>query len=296
MICERCGKQSESIVVMGNAERSAQYSAMAGGPYYEYDHICPSCVLETLGLHQSEPNPRETLLSDISKQKALMIEVATGGSRIQEKDDEYRNRRLSIATRLRQIGMADPNPYSDLWSWYGKWSSGDLPSYQSRRQYIGQLYDPLITKIERLASTVPADAKTGPTGWARVDRGIDAIRETLETARNEEQFQTVGLLCRETIISLAQAVYDPEKHKIETDVAISKTDANRMLEVYFATEIAGSSNEASRKHARASLALANELQHRRTATFRDAALCNEATRSVVNIVAIISGIRNPSDE
>jgi hypothetical protein len=39
--------------------------------------------------------------------------------------------------------------------------------------------------------------------------------------------------------------------------------------------------------------LAVNLQHRRTATFRDAALCAEATRSVINVIALISGQRDP---
>ena len=38
--------------------------------------------------------------------------------------------------------------------------------------------------------------------------------------------------------------------------------------------------------------LTNDLQHHRTATFRQAALCAEATASVVNLVAIISGRRD----
>ena len=53
------------------------------------------------------------------------------------------------------------------------------------------------------------------------------------------------------------------------------------------------SNAIARRHAKASLDLANELQHQRTAAFRKAALCAEATASVVNIIAILSGVRDP---
>jgi hypothetical protein len=35
------------------------------------------------------------------------------------------------------------------------------------------------------------------------------------------------------------------------------------------------------------------LQHKRTATFRHAALCAEATVAVINLVAIVSGQRDP---
>jgi len=66
-----------------------------------------------------------------------------------------------------------------------------------------------------------------------------------------------------------------------------------MLEAYIAAELQGGPHEESRKHARAALNLANALQHRRTATFRDAALCAEGAAAVVNTIAIVSGRRDP---
>jgi len=66
-----------------------------------------------------------------------------------------------------------------------------------------------------------------------------------------------------------------------------------MLDAYLAVELSGGQNEAARRHAKASLDLANALQHDRTATFQDAALCAEATASVINIIAIVSGRRDP---
>jgi hypothetical protein len=66
-----------------------------------------------------------------------------------------------------------------------------------------------------------------------------------------------------------------------------------MLEAYFAVELAGGANEEARRHARSALDFANAVQHRRTATFRDAALCVEATTTVVNVIAIVAGRRDP---
>lgn len=108
----------------------------------------------------------------------------------------------------------------------------------------------------------------------------------------EEQFQGVGHLCRELLISVARAVYDPSKHPPLDDKTPSSTDAKRMLESYFAIELPGSGNSDARKHARAAFDLANSVQHDRVATFRDAALCAEAAISVVRIVAIVSGRRD----
>jgi hypothetical protein len=148
------------------------------------------------------------------------------------------------------------------------------------------MYRPLL---DHLQSTTPSSRPAEPTGWNRVDRSIQEIRERLEVASNEEQFQAIGLLSRETSISLAQEVYNPEIHKTLDGDNPSETDAKRMLEAYINHELAGGANEAARRHVRAALSLANDLQHKRTASFRDAALCAEATTSVINSIAIISG-------
>jgi len=221
-----------------------------------------------------------------------MIAVSTGGPRIQDKDQEYRERRLRIKATLLRKQIDDPNPYSDLWAWYGKWSSGDLPTYQSRRQYIGGLYQPLIDVLSLQEMERPSEPTLEETGWPKVDRGVDGIRFALETAKNEVDYQTIGLRCRETLISIAQAVYNPFVHAPSDGTQPSSTDEYRMLDAYFSSELSGQAAEALRRHAKASLTLANDIQHRRSASFRDAALGAEATRTVVNIVAIISGRRD----
>jgi hypothetical protein len=130
-----------------------------------------------------------------------------------------------------------------------------------------------------------------PTGWVKVDRQLQEAKLRLETARTEEQCQAVGLLCREVLISVAQEAFDATRHNAVNEVLPSKTDARRMLEAFFETELHGGSNEEARAHAKAALRLALSLQHDRSADFKTAALCCEATVSVVNIVAILCGRR-----
>ncbi|MEK7408677.1 MAG: hypothetical protein AAB225_26725 [Acidobacteriota bacterium] len=234
----------------------------------------------------------EELIAEIEAQRSLMIAVATGGPRIQQVNGQYVERRERIATELRRRGIADPNLHDDLWAWYGRWSAGDMPSWQSRRAHLSEMYQPLIDQIRAGPSATGAQVFEEPTGWPRVDRGIYEIRRRLEQADAEEQFQAVGLLCREVLISVAQVVYDPQRHPSEDGVAPSETDAKRMLDSYIAAELVDAPNEGVRRHVKAALSLANDLQHHRTADYRHAALCAEASTSVVNIVAIISGRRD----
>lgn len=130
-----------------------------------------------------------------------------------------------------------------------------------------------------------------PTGWLKVDRQLEESRSQLMAALSEEQFQAVGLLCREALISVGQAVFDPSRHETRDGVIVSKTDASRMLEAFIASELQGGTNEEARAHGKAALKLALALQHRRNADFRMAALCVEATASVANLIAILAGRR-----
>lgn len=235
------------------------------------------------------------LIKEVESQRGLMVAVATGGPRIDEMNQPYIDRRDRIGAELRSKGISDPNPHGDLWAWYGRWSAGDLPSYASRRSHLSEMYQPLIDQIRAGESSARSTLFEEPTGWARVDRGIYEIRRQLEGATAEEQFQAIGLLCRETLISMAQVVFDPQQHNTEDGVQPSKTDFKRMLDAYISTELSGGSNEGVRRHAKASFTLANDLQHHRTANFMQAALCAEATTSVVNLIAIISGLRDRPD-
>jgi hypothetical protein len=236
------------------------------------------------------------LLQALDRLKSIMIAVATGGPPIGTVEDEFAKTFDLVSEELTRRNVANPLPYRDLWEWYGRWTSGDLPSYQSRRSFVNALFGELTKTI---------DTKTGqnapvrpplvePTGWTRVDRAVTEMREQLAKAENEEQLQTVGLLCREILISLGQAVFDPKKHPTLDGTLASRTDAKRMLEAYIAVAFAGSQNEYTRKHARAAFDLANHLQHVRTAEFRTAAACAEATTSIVNLIAIMAGLRDPA--
>jgi hypothetical protein len=234
---------------------------------------------------------KEELLKAVDWIKATMIAVATGGPRINEATEEFTKKYDKVAEELASRGIKNSFPYRDLWQWYGRWSSGDMPSWQSRRSFVNGLANELILNIQEASAGIVAAHE--PTGWDRVDRTVTEARKRLESATTEEQFQAVGLLCRELLISLAQAVFDPERHRTLDGVRASDTDAKRMLAAYISAEFAGSGNEHTRKHVKAACDLAVHLQHRRTASFREAAVWLEATTSTVNLIAIMAGLRDP---
>jgi hypothetical protein len=257
--------------------------------------VSPSAVVSPKWRGKVYSIPASQLLKELEAQRSTMVSVSTGGARIQTVNAEYIERRQVIADALAERRIDDPNPYADLWQWYGKWSS-DLPSYHLRRTFIGEMYNELLERIKRECHAKQDRVFEEPTGWPKVDRSIGEIRRRLGEAKTEEQFQAVGLLCREALLSLAQVVYDASHHPSLDGTPISTTDTKRMLEAFLAVELEGAANQIARKHARAALDLANELTHKRTASFRLAALCAESTTSVIHLVAIVSGQRDPTGQ
>ena len=130
-----------------------------------------------------------------------------------------------------------------------------------------------------------------PTGWDKVDRQMENARSSLHQAEQAEEFQTIGILCRETLISLSQTVYDAERHGSLND---KERGVKPMLDKFFSVELKGKSSKEARALAKAAFNLANAVQHSSTADFRRAALCTEATASVINMAAILSGRRDPT--
>ena len=125
-----------------------------------------------------------------------------------------------------------------------------------------------------------------PTGWERVDRAIDEMKTRLEVSDTEEKFQAIGMLGRETLISIAQQVFDASKHKTLDGVEASQTDAKRMLDAFLQYELKDASEKA-RKWAKSAVDLGNQLTHDRNATKRDAHLCLIAVISIASFVKMI---------
>lgn len=239
-----------------------------------------------------EGDDTEEIVREIEAQRDLMIAVATGGPRLADVDEQYKARQAHIRGLLRPLGFRDPNEFESLWDWYKKWRA-DIGGYQPRREFIAAMYAPLLAQL-RGELAPPGRAFDKPTGWPAVDLGIDEVRRLLNGANTESLYQGVGLSCRELTITVAQTVFDKDRHPIIDGTKVSATDAKRMLEAFIAVEFAGQSKEELRRYARSAFDLANNLQHRRTATFRDAAICAEATISLTNLLSIVAGRRDPA--
>lgn len=234
---------------------------------------------------------RRSLLPELLLQKEVMISIATGGSHIQDVNDYYKARQVKIEKLTAECDLVYLNKFSDLWDWY-RYYKDNLPSYQERRTYIRTLFEPIIIAVAEKTDKFLVQPRE-ITGWERVDRAYLKARQQLDIAMNEEDYQAVGLLCREALISLGQEVFDASKHESLDGVTPSKTDAKRMLEAFLHFSFSGSSFKEVRAHARASIDLTLNLQHRRTATQQLAELCLEATGSTIAVFKILAAPEEP---
>ncbi len=236
---------------------------------------------------------KEKACEILNELKSIMIGVSTGGPRIQEKNDDYIKKRSELIDILESNGITETTLFKDLWVWYGVWSSGAYSTYQSRRIYITDLVLKIVEKLNVLKTDQLQTVEI--TGEQRLDRTIREIKYRFSEAKNEEQFQALGVLCRDALISLAQVAYNPEKHRQFSDIEPSKTDTKRMLEAFIQGELSGSSNETIRRYAKAANDLANELTHKRTATKKETVICVNASFSVINMVfALVNMVERTS--
>ncbi|MGS0763936.1 hypothetical protein [Syntrophomonas curvata] len=229
---------------------------------------------------------KKDVLDKIEELKNLMIAVSTGGPQIKTVDNEYKKNYVLLDQWLETLGVDNPNPYKSLWDWYGRWSQSDLSTYASRRSFIPNLYQPLIDIITK-STEDSITTEYEPTGWDRVDRAVYEMKKRLATATTEEQFQAIGMLGRETIITVAQQVFDKLIHKTEDGVEPSETDAKRMLDAFLNYELSGASNERTRRFAKSAVDMANHLTHDRMATKRDASMCLVSVTAVASLIKLI---------
>lgn len=293
------GSGGQWVVVVRAPQPFAE--ALSALPDMDRKRIAEAAVSRKTGSDYREPldivvkqagDPMEgsaTLLPDLIIHKAMMTAIATGKTNIPEVDDYYVARQFRLVEGCAAAAIKYENPHESLWDFFRYWKAEGMDQYRPRREYLQKLFaEPIAAAVGRVHNPSPV-AEREATGWELVDRQLAKARLQFDRASAEEDWQGVGLTCREALISLGQSVYVKGLHESADGVKPSSTDAKRMLEAYIRHELPGDGYKEVRAHARASVDLAVHLQHRRTATRRLAALCLEATSSAASVVAIIAG-------
>ena len=158
----------------------------------------------------------------------------------------------------------------------------ELPLFENNKDAAG-LRKTLMERYASFSIMPIFDQTTDPTGWVRVDRSIEEMKSRLKVADTEEKYQAIGMLGRETLISIAQQVFIKEKHPSCDGTDISPTDAKRMFEAYISFEFPDNSEKVV-KYLKSAVDMTNDLTHDRNATKRVAGICVLAVSSVANLM------------
>lgn len=233
---------------------------------------------------------KESVLRLIEEEKETLIKAGTGIIQIrdQRENESYKRKHLYLVALLKQLGLEPVHSYTDLWDWLNDYKQRELSSYQSRRLFIRDMFEPLVGVIENSEETGAALLSYQPTGWDKVDTGVEGMREALLSANSPADYQAVGMHGRELLITLAQTVFDKEKHPSTDGTDIGSADSKRMLDAYINYCMKKQCKEREVRFAKTAVEYSNELTHNRTATLMDAELCYNAVLSTIGIIRILN--------
>lgn len=233
---------------------------------------------------------KDSVIALITAEKDTLIKAGTGVLQIRDVkvNNEYKAKHSYLVSLLKQLGLEPVHAYNDLWDWYNDYNLRELKTYQSRRLFIKNIFEPLLNTIQNSEESALQLISYEPTGWEKVDDGVARLKEVLTEANETADFQSVGMYGRELLITLAQTVFDKEKHPSPDGTDIGKADSKRMLEAYIHYCLHKRSKEREIKFAKSSIDFSNELTHNRTATQMDAELCYNAVLSTVHIIKVLN--------
>lgn len=227
------------------------------------------------------------ILDMITEVEELLLDVWTRGRDIKNLNEEYKEKYRNLDETLKKIGLKNTNFLKDLWQWYHYYKDR-MPTYKERWIFIKNLFTEVKKQLQQdKLENDDISLSVDLSSWERLERAVQEIKLRELDAKNEEQFQAIWLLCREGIITLAQAVFIKQKHLPTDWTDISNKDAKRMLEAYIQAELWWSSNESLRKFAKSLIDFANVVTHDRNWTRKNALICINATISLINFIWII---------
>jgi hypothetical protein len=226
------------------------------------------------------------LIADIQRVQQIMLDVCTHDLRIRDAEQDYIRLREGIRIELAHRSIADPNRFDTCRAWYE--FRREMLRRGDDRSYVSDLYSATIQTIRETSAWQMFD---GLTGWERADRELREIKRQLLRAQHPEQFQQIGLLCRELLVTVGLAIYCHERHGKGYSTPLTQSQSKGMLSNYVDVELSDLSKEFGSMVSEVVNA-ANKVVHVRTTSFREAALAAEAASAVAKMIAVIAGRRD----
>ena len=193
--------------------------------------------------------------------------VAAGTGQLSFKDPgvekNYKRVDLAVITGLRDLGLKSPFPWRWIAEWYGLYSQGNHPTYNSRRLHIAGLVNPILEQLDELAGTGsvhdPGSNDIEPT-WDGINARINGLIHEYCSARDKDTWQDVGRRAREVLIDLGKLIANPSL--VPVGSAIPKAaDAKAWFDLFVAARASGSEHAELRALMKKTWDLAQKVTH-----------------------------------
>jgi AbiJ N-terminal domain 4 len=149
----------------------------------------------------------EEVIAQVQSLRTILIDVGTGKRSIQDAEGDYNQLRSWVSQKLHGLNIADGNSFFSLWDWYNYWKENGLSSYQSRRNYINGIYNPVLAALEKWGFQQPESSAEEPfsvrhgykenTRDAEItirEEAPEALRQTLLDIATQTGWDYDGLL------------------------------------------------------------------------------------------------------
>ena len=214
----------------------------------------------------------------------------TGGGERLTNDTARAALRALRATTTRLGTDFDP-PFHDLATFKSHWlRTGAYGSWQSRRDLLNDLFEPLHARLIRLEDqaveatlALPVSPHAG-TGWPRVDDEVRELHRRFQSSTTPQDCRAVGTHCVGVLEALGRTVYDPARHLRDGETPPAPDKTKQRLGRYIEDAVPGTKNEEVRGLASKAVELAHRIKHSETPTRRDAGIAADAVILVANIL------------
>lgn len=213
--------------------------------------------------------------------KSKLIALATNGSLEEELYDNFRDLIINEPKfKDMDVKFLSSNQTADD---FVRYMRGGFSTYSQRRQFITEKMNALIHRIEESQDFVYVE-----TPWDKVNESAATLINDLNNVSDRMDVNEIGTRCRETIILLANIIYNEKKDRFTGfSNVIPQERIHDFFEAYFNLCFPSKSNEFLRSYAKSCFNLANHVVHSTTATVEKTTIGIIATLSLIQIVSFI---------
>lgn len=234
-----------------------------------------------------EYNDKKEFIDEIENLRNILVDVSTGGKRIENINDEYIKIYNKVDEVLRKLDLENSNPFKTLWEAYTFWSA-NLDNYAKRRVYFSNMYEELFKLLKTTNTNDVVNIQLEYTNWDIINRTIADIKKQYNEASTVAQFNGIGAMCRNVYGCLADVVYEQKYHcDLSQPLPNDNEYKNKLLE-FVLFKLDGKTNEDFRSHCKKTIDIADTLTHKKTATKQQVALTINAVISILNIISILN--------